>query len=47
MKLVESYEIVFSRGKMDCGEATDFVHKISLVDEKPFHLPHRWVLPSQ
>lgn len=47
LQLVESYETVFSRDKMDCGEATDFVHKISLVDEKPFRLPYCLVPPSQ
>lgn len=47
LQLVESYETVFSRDKMDCGEATDIVHKISLVDEKPFCLPYRRVPPSQ
>ncbi|KAJ8360155.1 hypothetical protein SKAU_G00166800 [Synaphobranchus kaupii] len=26
---------------MDCGEAIDFVHRIRLVDDKPFRLPYR------
>lgn len=30
---------------MDCGEAPDFVHRIRLVDDKPFRLPHRRVPP--
>lgn len=30
---------------MDCGEATDFVHRIRLVDDKPFRLPYRRVPP--
>ena len=38
---------VFSRDKMDCGEATDFVHKIHLVDERPLCLPYRRVAPTQ
>ncbi len=46
LNLIEKYESTFSRGKMDCGEATDFVHKIHLVDEKPFRLPYRRVAPS-
>ena len=32
---------------MDCGEAKDFVHKIPLVDERPFRLPYRRVPPTQ
>lgn len=32
---------------MDCGEATDYVHKIHLLDERPFRLPYRQVPPSQ
>lgn len=47
LRLVENYETVFSRDKMDCGEATDFVHKINLADERPFRLPYRRVPPSQ
>ena len=31
--------------KMDCGEAKDFVHRIRLVDDKPFRLPYRRVPP--
>lgn len=45
LNLIVKYESTFSRGKMDCGEATDFVHKIHLVDEKPFRLPYRRVAP--
>lgn len=47
LQLVEKYESIFSKDKMDCGEATDFVHKIHLVDERPFRLPYRRVPPSQ
>nr|XP_005753425.1 PREDICTED: uncharacterized protein LOC102210120 [Pundamilia nyererei] len=47
LQLVEKYESIFSKDKMDCGEATDVVHKIHLVDERPFRLPYRRVPPSQ
>ena len=47
LQLVVKYESVFPRDKMDCGEAVDFVHKIHLVDERPFHLPYRRVPPTQ
>lgn len=45
-QIIERHESVFSRDKMDCGEAPDFVHKIHLVDERPFRLPYRRVPPS-
>ncbi|RXN35516.1 gypsy retrotransposon integrase 1 [Labeo rohita] len=44
--LVKKYESIFSRDKMDCGEAKHIVHRICLVDEKPFRLPYRRVPPS-
>uniref|UniRef100_A0A3B1J1Z4 Gypsy retrotransposon integrase-like protein 1 n=1 Tax=Astyanax mexicanus TaxID=7994 RepID=A0A3B1J1Z4_ASTMX len=47
LQIIERYESIFSRGKMDCGEATGFVHKIHLIDDKPFRLPYRRVPPSQ
>ena len=31
---------------MDCGEASEFVHKIHLVDERPFRLRYRRVPPG-
>ncbi|RXN38043.1 Retrovirus-related Pol polyprotein from transposon 412 [Labeo rohita] len=46
LHLVKKYESIFSRDKMDCGEAKDFVHRIRLVDDKPFRLPYRRVPPS-
>ena len=46
LQIIERHESIFSQHKMDCGEATDFVHKIHLVDEKPFRLPYRRVPPS-
>lgn len=45
LQLIEQYESTFSRHKMDCGEAADFVHRIRLVDDKPFRLPFRRVSP--
>ncbi|KAJ8367497.1 hypothetical protein AAFF_G00317200 [Aldrovandia affinis] len=45
-QIIERYEAIFSRHKLDCGEASDFVHKIHLVDERPFRLPYRRVPPN-
>lgn len=45
LQITEQYESIFSKHKMDCGEATDFVHRIRLVDDKPFRLPYRRVPP--
>lgn len=47
LHLIEQYESIFSRHKMDCGEAKGFVHRIHLVDDKPFRLPYRRIPPSQ
>lgn len=47
LSIIEKYESVFSRDKMDCGEAIGFVHRINLTDEKPFRFPYRRVPPSQ
>ena len=47
LQLVVKYESVFSRDQMDCGEARDFVHKIHLMDKRPFRLPYRRVPPTQ
>ncbi len=46
LHLVKKYESIFSRNKMDCGEAKNVVHRIRLVDEKPFSLPYCRVPPS-
>lgn len=46
LQIIERHESIFSRHKMDCGEASNFVHKIHLVDERPFRLPYRRVPPS-
>lgn len=45
-RLTLKYSDIFSRDKLDCGEAKDFVHRIHLVDEKPFRLPYRRVPPA-
>uniref|UniRef100_A0AAV2KRL7 ribonuclease H n=1 Tax=Knipowitschia caucasica TaxID=637954 RepID=A0AAV2KRL7_KNICA len=45
LNLIERYDSTFSRHKMDCGEAKDFVHRIRLMDDKPFRLPYRRVPP--
>lgn len=45
LQLIEQYESIFSRHKMDCGEAKDIVHRICLVDDKPFRLSYRRVPP--
>ncbi|KAJ8385115.1 hypothetical protein AAFF_G00192560 [Aldrovandia affinis] len=45
-QIIERYEAIFSQHKLDCGEASDFVHKIHLVDERPFRLPYRRVPPN-
>uniref|UniRef100_A0A8C6KM80 Gypsy retrotransposon integrase-like protein 1 n=2 Tax=Nothobranchius TaxID=28779 RepID=A0A8C6KM80_NOTFU len=45
--LVISYEDVFSRHHLDCGEAKGFVHRIRLTDERPFRLPYRRVPPAE
>eukprot|EP00064_Thunnus_orientalis_P010298 superscaffoldBa00001384_g10324 len=44
--LVAKYHGLFSRNKLDCGEAKDFVHCIHLKDEWPFCLPYRRVSPA-
>ncbi|XP_041960335.1 uncharacterized protein LOC121718947 [Alosa sapidissima] len=41
LQVIERYESIFSRDKMDCGEARDVVHRIHLTDDRPFRLPYR------
>lgn len=41
--LMLSYQNVFSRDKLDCGEAKNFSHCIHLSDHRPFWLPYRRV----
>lgn len=45
-ELVLAYQEVFSRDKLDCGEAKDFVHRIHLTDDRPFRLPYPRVPPA-
>lgn len=46
VELIQRYEGVFSRHKLDCGEAKGFVHRIHLADDRPFRLPYRRVPPG-
>ncbi|KAK3538085.1 hypothetical protein QTP70_029184 [Hemibagrus guttatus] len=46
LRLVQKYEHVFSKHKLDCGRAKDFVHRIHLSDNWPFRLPYRHVPPG-
>ncbi|KAL1255089.1 hypothetical protein QQF64_013150 [Cirrhinus molitorella] len=46
LRLVQKYEHVFSKHKLDCGRAKDFVHRIHLSDNRPFRLPYRRVPPG-
>ncbi len=47
VQLVERLEDVFSKHKLDCGTAKEFVHHIHLSDDRPFRLPYRRVPPAQ
>ncbi|CAM4586209.1 unnamed protein product [Leuciscus chuanchicus] len=47
LQIIEKYESVFSRDKMDCGEAKGVVHRINLTDDRPFRFPYRRIPPSQ
>ncbi|KAK0136712.1 hypothetical protein N1851_027119 [Merluccius polli] len=47
VQLIAQYESIFSRHKLDCGRAAGCVHRIRLVDEKPFRLAHRCIAPNQ
>lgn len=46
LRLVQKFEHVFSKHKLDCGRAKDFVHRIHLSDNRPFCLPYRRVPPG-
>ncbi|XP_062852675.1 retrovirus-related Pol polyprotein from transposon 297 [Trichomycterus rosablanca] len=46
-QLILKHKDVFSRHKLDCGRAKDFVHRIHLSDAHPFRLPFRRVPPAQ
>ncbi|KAL0194912.1 hypothetical protein M9458_008484, partial [Cirrhinus mrigala] len=47
VQLLERYNDVFSKHALDCGEVKGFVHRIRLMDERPFKLPYRRVPPAQ
>lgn len=47
LHMIKKYESVFSRDKMDCGEAKGFVHRINLTDDRPFRFPYRRIPPNQ
>ncbi|XP_036965535.1 uncharacterized protein LOC119025735 [Acanthopagrus latus] len=44
-ELVLAYQDVFSKDKLDCGEAKEFVHRIHLTDDRPLRPPFRRVPP--
>ncbi|RXN22067.1 interleukin-1 receptor accessory -like 1-A isoform X3 [Labeo rohita] len=44
--LLVSYNDIFSKHALDCGEAKGFSHRIHLTDERPFRLPYRRVPPA-
>ncbi|KAL7880623.1 hypothetical protein SRHO_G00028770 [Serrasalmus rhombeus] len=46
VQLLEKYNDIFSKHPLDCGEAKGFVHRIRLMDERPFRLPYRRVPPA-
>lgn len=46
VQLLERYNNVFSKHKMDCGEAKGFVHRIRLTDGRPFRLPYQRLRPA-
>ena len=45
--LITEFQSIFSRDKLDCGRVTGCLHRIRVVDEKPFRLPCRRVPPTQ
>ncbi|CAI5657640.1 unnamed protein product [Oreochromis niloticus] len=44
--LIAQFESIFSRDKLDCGKANGCLHRIRVVDDKPFRLPCRRVPPT-
>lgn len=46
-ELIVKYESIFSRDKLDCGKADGYLHRIRVLDEKPFRLPCRRIPPTQ
>lgn len=47
LQLIQKYEDVFSRSKVDGGLAKDFVHCIHLSNERPFRLPYQGSICSR
>lgn len=47
MQLIQEYEEVFSKHRLDCGRAKEFVHRIHLSDSRPFRFPYRRVPPAE
>lgn len=45
-QLLADYQDIFSKHPLDCGEATGYVHRIRLTDNRPFRLPYRRVPPA-
>lgn len=45
-ELTLKYSDMFPKHKLDCCEVRAFVHKINLVDERPFKLPYRRMPPA-
>ncbi|KAI7804127.1 hypothetical protein IRJ41_024660 [Triplophysa rosa] len=46
VQLLISYNDIFSKHALDYGEAKGFIHRIRLMDERPFRLPYRRVPPA-
>ncbi|KAK3543082.1 hypothetical protein QTP70_010533 [Hemibagrus guttatus] len=47
VQLIKRHEDVFSKHKLDCGKAKEFVHHIRLLDDCPFRRPYFRVPPAQ
>lgn len=45
-ELLLTYKDVFSKDKLDCREAKDFVHRIHLSNDHPFRLPYHRLPPA-
>ncbi|XP_026092444.1 uncharacterized protein LOC113065403 [Carassius auratus] len=45
--LIEKYECIFSKHRLDCGKVEGYVHRIRLSDDRPFRLPYRRLPPNQ
>ncbi|XP_041926157.1 uncharacterized protein LOC121689966 [Alosa sapidissima] len=46
VELITEFESIFSRHHLDCGEASEFCHRIRLTDDRPFRLPYRRLSPA-